>query len=309
VVEDAHVAATPALAAPLGFVGLGAMGGGIVRRLLGAGHTVHGYNRTREKAAPLVESGLVLEATPREVAERAEIVFSMVTNVAALSAVTEGPDGILAGLSPGKLYVEMSTVTPEASRALAARVAELGAQMVDAPVSGSIATLEQGRLSIMVGGPEEAFARLEPVLLEIGPTVRRIGDNGQALVMKIGINLSLHVQMVAFCEGLLLAEKEGIDREVAVDALLSSAIASPMLKYRGPFVLQQPDEAWFDVNMMQKDMNYALELGRQLDVPMPTTAITNELLTAARGMGFEHQDFAVVYEVLARMAGLRGDEG
>ncbi len=287
----------------LGFVGLGAMGGGIARRLLDAGHTVYGYNRTREKAAPLVEAGLVLAESPREVAERAEIVLSMVTNVAALAAVTEGPDGILAGLSPGKLYVEMSTVTPEASRALAARVGELGAQMVDAPVSGSIATLEQGRLSVMVGGPKDAFARLEPMLLDIGPTVRRIGDNGQALVMKIGINLSLHVQMVAFCEGLLLAEKEGIDREVAVEALLSSAIASPMLKYRGPFVLGQPEEAWFDVNMMQKDMNYALELGRKLDVPMPTTATANELLTAARAMGFEHQDFAIVYEVLSRMAG------
>jgi 3-hydroxyisobutyrate dehydrogenase-like beta-hydroxyacid dehydrogenase len=198
----------------------------------------------------------------------------------------------------------MSTVTPAASRVLAARVSELGAQMVDAPVSGSIATLEQGRLSVMVGGPEDAFERLEPVLLAIGPSVKRIGDNGQALVMKIGINLSLHVQMVAFCEGLLLAEKEGIDREIAVEALLSSAIASPMLKYRGPFVLEQPAEPWFDVNMMQKDMNYALELGRALDVPLPTTAITNELLTAARAMGFEHQDFAVVYEVLAAMSGL-----
>jgi 3-hydroxyisobutyrate dehydrogenase-like beta-hydroxyacid dehydrogenase len=198
----------------------------------------------------------------------------------------------------------MSTVTPAASRALAARVAELGAQMVDAPVSGSIATLEQGRLSVMVGGPEDAFERLEPVLLAIGPSVTRIGDNGQALVMKIGINLSLHVQMVAFCEGLLLAEKEGIDREVAVAALLSSAIASPMLKYRGPFVLEQPAEAWFDVNMMQKDMNLALELGRDLDVPLPTTAVTNELLTAARGMGLEHRDFAVLFDTLAAMAGV-----
>jgi 3-hydroxyisobutyrate dehydrogenase-like beta-hydroxyacid dehydrogenase len=123
--------------------------------------------------------------------------------------------------------------------------------------------------------------------------------------MKIAINLSLQVQMVAFCEGLLLAEKDGIDREVAVEAMLESVIASPMLKYRGPFVLEMPDGAWFDVNMMQKDMNLALETGRRLDVPMPTAAISNELLTAARGMGLAEQDFAVVYEVLAQMAGLR----
>jgi 3-hydroxyisobutyrate dehydrogenase len=291
--------------ATLGFVGLGVMGGGVTRRLLAAGHTVHGYNRSREKAAPLVELGLVLEDTPRAVAEAADITFSMVTNVAALEAVTQGPDGILAGLAPGKIYVDMTTGTPEASRALAELVSELGATMLDAPVSGSVSTLEEGRLSIMVGGDDEVFAEVEPILRDIGPKVIHIGSNGQALLMKIAINLSLFVQMVAFCEGLLLAEKDGIDKEVAVEALLESVIASPMLKYRGPFVFEMPDEAWFNVNMMQKDMNLALEAGRKLDVPMPTTAISNELLTAARGMGLVEQDFAVVYEVLAQMAGLR----
>ena len=291
--------------AKLGFVGLGVMGGGITKRLLDAGHDLAGYNRTREKAQWLVDRGLKLKDTPREVAEGAEVVFSMVTNTKALEAVTEGPDGILAGLGPGKVYVDSTTGTPDASRALAARVAETGAQMLDAPVSGSVSTLEAGRLSIMVGGDEEAFAEIEPILRDIGPTVRRIGDNGQALLMKIAINLSLQVQMVAFCEGVLLAEKDGIDREVAVEAMLSSVIASPMIKYRGPFILEQPEEAWFDVNMMQKDMNLALEAGRKLDVPMPTTAISNELLTAARGMGLEHHDFAIVYEVLAQMAGLK----
>ena len=291
--------------ANVGFVGLGVMGGGVTRRLLAAGHTVHGYNRSREKAAPLVELGLVLEDTPRQVAEAADVVFSMVTNVAALEAVTQGPDGILAGLGAGKIYVDMTTGTPEASRALSELVAERGARMLDAPVSGSVSTLEEGRLSIMVGGDEDAFAEVEPILLDIGPTVMRIGSNGQALLMKIAINLSLHVQMVAFCEGLLLAEKDGIDKEVAVEALLKSVIASPMLAYRGPFVLEMPDEAWFNVNMMQKDMNLALEAGRKLDVPMPTTAISNELLTAARAMGLVEQDFAVVYEVMAHLAGLR----
>ncbi|MDQ3895348.1 MAG: NAD(P)-dependent oxidoreductase, partial [Actinomycetota bacterium] len=180
----------------------------------------------------------------------------------------------------------------------------VGADMVDAPVSGSVSTLEEGRLSIMVGGSEETFERVKPLLLDVGPTVTRVGDNGQALLMKIAINLSLAVQMVAFSEGLLLAEKDGIDREVALDVMLKSVIASPMLKYRAPFVLELPDEAWFDVNMMQKDMLLALEAGRELDVSMPTTAVSNELLTAARGLGRGHEDFAVVYEVLAQLAGL-----
>jgi 3-hydroxyisobutyrate dehydrogenase-like beta-hydroxyacid dehydrogenase len=291
--------------AKLGFVGLGVMGGGVARRLLAAGHELHGWNRTPEKAAPLVAEGLVLEQSPRAVAEQADVVFTMVTNVPALRAVAEGEDGIIAGLGPGKVWVDMTTAAPAVSRELAERVQETGADMVDAPVSGSVSTLEEGRLSIMVGGNEETFRRVEPILLDIGPKVTRVGDNGQALLLKIAINLSLHVQMVAFCEGLLLAEKDGIDREVALDVMLGSVIASPMLKYRAPFILDMPDEAWFNVNMMQKDMLLALDAGRQLDVSMPTTAITNELLTAARAMGLEHNDFAVVYEVLADMAGLR----
>jgi 3-hydroxyisobutyrate dehydrogenase-like beta-hydroxyacid dehydrogenase len=291
--------------AKLGFVGLGVMGGGITKRLLTAGHDVVGYNRTREKAQWLVDLGLRLEDTPRQVAEQADVVFSMVTNTKALDAITDGPDGILVGLAPGKIYVDSTTGTPEGSRALAERVAETGAVMLDAPVSGSVSTLEEGKLSIMVGGDEDAFARVEPILRDIGPTVTRIGENGQALLMKIAINLSLHVQMVAFSEGVLLAEKDGIPREVAVEAMLNSVIASPMIKYRGPMILEQPEEAWFNVNMMQKDMNLALEAGRRLDVPMPTTAVSNELLTAARGMGLEEYDFAIVFEVLAQMAGLK----
>ncbi|MGZ4382426.1 MAG: NAD(P)-dependent oxidoreductase [Gaiellaceae bacterium] len=292
--------------AEVGFVGLGVMGSSIARRLLAAGHTVHGWNRTREKAQPLVELGLVLEDTPREVAEKSEVVFSMVTNTKALDAVTRGPDGILAGLGPGKLYVDSTTGSPANSRALAADVETLGAKMLDAPVSGTSKTVDEGKVSIMVGGDEDAFERALPILQDVGPVVQRVGENGQAVLLKIAINLSLHVQMVAFSEGLLLAEKGGIEKEVAVEAMLNSVIASPMIKYRGPLVLGHPDEVWFDCNMMQKDMNLALEAGRELDVPMPTTAVSNELLTAARGMGLDHYDFAVVYDVLAAMAGVKG---
>jgi len=210
---------------------------------------------------------------------------------------------LLAGLSAGKLLVDMSTVGPTASRALAAKVREKGADMVDAPVSGSVITLQQGKLSVMVAGRPETFERLKPLLQEIGPKVTYVGDNGLALSMKIAINLSLAVQMLAFSEGVLLAEKSGISRQTAVDVLTNSAIASPMIQYRGPFVLKMPEEAWFDVNMMQKDMLLALEMGRHLDVPLPTTAATNEFLTAARGMGLAKQDFAIVFEVLARMSG------
>jgi 3-hydroxyisobutyrate dehydrogenase-like beta-hydroxyacid dehydrogenase len=242
--------------------------------------------------------------TPREAAETADTVFSMVTDTRALEAITQGPDGILAGLRPGQVYVDMSTVSPAFSRWLAEQVAARTAFMLDAPVSGSVITLEEGKLSVIVGGDEPAFERVLPILRDIGPKVTRVGGNGQAVLMKIATNLSLAVQMLAFSEGVLLAEKGGITREDAVEVMTNSVIASPMVKYRGPFVLEQPDEAWFDCNMMQKDMVLALELGRELDVPLPTTACTNEMLTAARGMGLDKRDFAVLFDVLAQMAGV-----
>jgi len=290
--------------AKVGFIGLGVMGSQMVNRLLSKGHTVTGYNRTHSKAQWLIGKGMQWADSPRVVASASEYTFAMVTNAAAIRAITEGPDGLLAGLGPGKFYVDMSTVSPAVSRALAAKVRERGADMVDSPVSGSVITLQEGKLSVMVGGRRETFEKVKPLLLDIGPKVTYVGDNGLALAMKIATNLSLAVQMLAFSEGVLLAEKSGIAREVAVDVLTHSAVASPMIQYRGPFVLQQPEEAWFDVNMMQKDLLLALEMGREVDVPLPSTAVANELLTAARAMGFEKKDFAALFDTLARMAGL-----
>jgi 3-hydroxyisobutyrate dehydrogenase-like beta-hydroxyacid dehydrogenase len=290
--------------ANLGFIGLGTMGGQMVSRLLGKGHVVTGYNRTHAKAQWLIDKGMRWADSPRAVAATADITFAMVTNSAALSAIAEGNDGLLAGFTAGKIFVDISTVSPAVSRALAAKVRGKGADMVDSPVSGSVITLQEGKLSVMVGGRRDTFEKIKPVLLDIGPKVTYVGDNGLALAMKIGVNLSLAVQMLAFSEGVLLAEKSGIARETAVDVLTHSAVASPMIQYRGPFVIQQPAEAWFDVNMMQKDMLLAMELGRQLDVPLPSTAISNEILTAARGMGMAKLDFACMFDVLARMSGV-----
>src|SRR5271157_1223875 len=291
--------------AKLGFVGLGVMGSQMVNRLLTKEHTVTGYNRTRAKAHWLVEKGMQWADLPRAVAAASDFTFAMVTNAAAIHAITEGPDGLLAGLSPGKIFIDMSTVSPAVSRDLAEKVRALGADMVDSPVSGSVITLQEGKLSVMVGGRKETFEKIKPLLLDIGPKVTYVGDNGLALSMKIATNLSLAVQMLAFSEGVLLAEKSGIAREVAVDVLTHSAVASPMIQYRGPFVLEQPEEAWFDVNMMQKDMVLAMDLGRQLDVPLPTTAVSNEFLTAARAMGWTKYDFACIFDVLATMADVK----
>lgn len=290
--------------AKLGFVGLGAMGGRVVKRLLEAGYSVTGYNRTRERAQWLLDAGMHWGETPRAVVEASDVIFTMVTDTKALSSVMEGAQGILVGLKPGNVFIDMSTVNPAISKQLAERVAATGARMLDVPVSGSVITLEQGNLSLMVGGEQAVFEQVKPILLAIGPKITHMGANGQAVLMKIAINLNLQVQMLGLCEGLALAEKGGIPRELALEAMLNSAVASPMLKYRAPFVLQMPAEAWFNVNMMQKDMLLALEMGRELDVPLPLVASSNEYLTAARALGLEQQDFAVVYRVLAKLAGL-----
>jgi 3-hydroxyisobutyrate dehydrogenase-like beta-hydroxyacid dehydrogenase len=299
---------TPSGSPTLGFVGLGSMGSRIAARLLAAGNEVHGWNRTPGKTGELVASGLVEESTAADVARAADVIFSMVTDTAAVEEVISGPGGLLEGLRPGAVVVEMSTIDPAASASLASEVAAAGGVMLDAPVSGSIATLEAGQLSIMVGGNEEAYERVRPLLLQIGPKVMRIGDSGQALIVKLAINNTLVAEMVAFCENVAMAEKGGVKREVAVEALLQSVIASPMLAYRGPFILEgnMPAEAWSNVNLQQKDMTLGLGTGKRLATPLPTSTAANELLTAARGMGLEQYDFSVVYEVFRALNGLGG---
>jgi 3-hydroxyisobutyrate dehydrogenase-like beta-hydroxyacid dehydrogenase len=287
----------------VGMVGLGAMGGRIAGRLLAQGYTVAGTNRTRAKAEALIAQGLVWCDTPRATAERSDVVISMVANDAALEAVTGAEDGILAGLAPGSVYIDMSTVSPRASRTLAARVASTGAAMLAAPVSGSVPAVETGTLAIMVGGSAEAFERVEPILRELGSTVTFVGDVGHALLLKLGINISLGVQMLAFSEGVLLAERGGVDRAVALDVLTHSAIGSPMLQARAPLLVELPEEAWFDVAMMQKDLGLALESGREEGLLMPSTDAADKMLTIARSAGYEHRDIAALFRVLSDLAG------
>ncbi len=290
--------------AKLGFIGLGTMGGPMVQRLLDAGHQVTGYNRTRSRAQWLLDLGMDWADSPREASQSAQVTFTMVRDTEALQAVAQGPDGLLAGLDPGTIYVEMSTVSPASSQELAQQVAAKGAGMLDAPVSGSVITLKAGQLSIMVGGDFETYEQARPVLLDIGPTVNYVGGSGLAVMMKIAINLSLPVQILALCEGLLLAEKSGIPREVALEVLLNSVVASPALKYRAPLILDPPSEPLFAVDMIQKDLLLALEMGQRLGVPLPTSATTNQWLNAARGMDLADQDFVVLFQVLARLSGI-----
>jgi 3-hydroxyisobutyrate dehydrogenase-like beta-hydroxyacid dehydrogenase len=289
----------------IGFAGLGAMGAGIAQRLLDAGYEVVCWNRTKEKAEPLIDSGMAWADTPRELAASVEVLFTMLTDTAAIEATAGGDDGVLPGLRDGAVWADISTIAPDASVAMAERVREKGAFFLDCPVSGSPATLAAGQMSVMVGGDRAAFDRIEPVLHAIGPKVTYIGPNGQAILTKVAINLALVVSVTALAEGVALVEKAGVDRAAVVDAVLKSVIASPVVGYRAPLLVEDTD-VFADVELQQKDLVLAQELARRLGMAVPTCAATSEMLNAARSSERADRDFVVsVHDAYRRMGGMQ----
>jgi 3-hydroxyisobutyrate dehydrogenase-like beta-hydroxyacid dehydrogenase len=289
----------------IGFVGLGRMGGNMAARLMDAGHDLYGTARNRAHVQPLIDQGLEWRDTAREVAEAVDVLFTSLPDDDALLAVASGPDGVIAGLGPGKVWVDTSTVSPMAARGLARRVRAHGAALLASPVSGSVPQVQSGSLTIIVGGPLDAFTQVESILWELG-TPHYVGDNDQALILKLAINVSLAVQTLAFAEGYLLALRSGVDADVARELMMSSAIASPALKARAPLMLDPPEEAWFDIGFMQKDLELALEAARQLQVPLPSAGRADEVLTVAQELGYEHSDIAALLQVLRRMTAADG---
>lgn len=288
----------------VGMVGLGEMGGPMAARLLDGGWTVYGYNRTREKAEPYCDKGLRWAHSPRELAASCDFILSMITGDSALEAIAYGDDGVIAGLRAGAIWIDLSTTSPNGIRQLKRPVEATGATLLDGAVLGSSVTVEQGQALILIAGAERACERVTDVLRAIGSDVRPVGEVGHAKVMKIALNLNLPVQILALSEGVLLAEKSGIDRQVALDVMLGGVVASPMLKYRAPFIISMPQRPRFDVTMMQKDVRLALDLGREVKVPLPTAGVAAEMLTAAGAMGLSRYDFAALFHALARMSGL-----
>jgi 3-hydroxyisobutyrate dehydrogenase-like beta-hydroxyacid dehydrogenase len=283
---------------PIGFVGLGHMGGNMAARLLAAGYEVFGSARREPAARRLVEQGLRWRDTPRAVAEAAAVVFSSLPDDAIVETVAAGEDGLLAGLRPGSIWADMSTVSPGTSRALAARVRSRDATMLDAPVSGSVPQVQAGTLAILVGGDATAYDRVAPILRELG-TPTHVGDNGQGLVLKLAINASLAVQMLAFSEGVLLAERAGIDRKLAVDTMAGSAIGSPMLKARAPLLLDPPNDAWFSMRLMRKDLGLALATGSDEGVGLQSAAVAEDVLRRANELGYGERDISALAEAVA----------
>jgi 3-hydroxyisobutyrate dehydrogenase len=292
----------------IGFVGLGHMGGNMAARFIDAGYAVHGTARSRERAQGIVDQGLRWVDTPRAVAEDADIVFTSLPDDDAVRAVAAGDDGLLAGLGRDAVWADLSTISPDASRDLAARTRDRGGVLLDAPVSGSVPQVREGTLTILVGGDPAAYERLAPIVGVLG-TPHHIGDNGQGLVLKLAINLNLAVQMLAFSEGLTLARNAGLDPHLAATVMTSSAIGSPMLKARVPLVLDRPDETWFDIALMRKDIGLALDAGDQLATRMAATGLAADVLDDAVAAGMEHRDIAAMYDLLEGSGRQREGQG
>jgi len=288
----------------VGFAGLGAMGAGIARRLMDAGYDVAGWNRTEKRAEPLLAAGMGWAETPRQLAASVDVLFTMLTDTAAVEATARGEEGVLAGLREGVVWADISTIAPDASVAMAERVRGTGAYFLDCPVSGSPATLAAGQMSVMVGGEREAFEHVSDLLRAIGPKVTYIGPNGQAILTKVAINLALVVSVTALAEGVALVEKAGVDRAAVVEAVLNSVIASPVIGYRAPLLVDDTD-VFADVELQQKDLVLAQELARRLGAAVPTCSATSEMLNAARAAERADRDFVVsVHEAYRRMGGM-----
>jgi 3-hydroxyisobutyrate dehydrogenase-like beta-hydroxyacid dehydrogenase len=289
----------------IGFIGLGDMGQVIVPRLLEAGHTVAGWNRSPGKSENLEKAGMKLASSPAEAAKDADIVLSIVTDGNAVKDVSLGENGIITALNKEAVYLDMSTISPEVSRFVAQEFDKRGLQMMDAPLSGSPVTVVQGSASIMVAGNKESYEKVYDTLLAIGPKVSYIGSNGLAVQTKLSINLLLMVEVIAFGEAVAMAEKGGVDRQVVVDAILNSVASSPVLSYRGPFILdgKMPEKPLADVALQQKDMTLVLEQSRLLASPAPLASAANDMMNASRGMGLGHHDFVVAHRAYKKMNG------
>lgn len=288
----------------VGFIGLGTMGAPMARRLVEAGHDVVVHNRTREREEPLAALGARRAATPRECAATREVVFTMVSDTPDLEAVVLGPDGAALGLEPGSVLVDMSTVSPAATRRLAAELEDRGVSMLDAPVSGGSEGAERGTLSIMVGGPAEALERVRPLLEVLGKTITHVGASGAGQVAKAVNQVIIAGTYASVAEGMALAMKAGVDREALLRALSGGAASSWVLANRAQNMLRGEYPLGFRTRLHRKDLEIALDEARERGVSMPVAAYVEQLEAGLVGRGYGDEDVSNVARVVRELAGI-----
>jgi 2-hydroxy-3-oxopropionate reductase len=287
----------------IGFIGLGVMGRPMALHLLRAGHPLTVYARRPEAAQPLTEAGAAVAATPREVAQASDVVFTMVTNTPDVEQVVLGPEGVIHGARPGSVVVDCSTIAPGATRMMAQRLAERGIAMLDAPVSGGGVGAEQATLSIMVGGKPEVFERVKPLFQRLGKTIVHIGDHGAGQVAKSVNQLILVTTIEACAEGLALARRCGVDAARVREALLGGFAASRVLDLLGRRMVEGDFDPGIEARWHWKDMHIALGLAAEAGLPVPAAAIAAQNYNALMSAGGARRDTAMLIRVLEREGG------
>ncbi len=286
----------------IAFIGLGIMGGRMAKNVLKSGHALRAYNRTAAKTEEVRRLGASVAASPREAATGADAVITIVSDPPALAAVLDGPDGAFAGCQVGTLVIDMSTVDPGTSQAMASRAQSLGLRYLEAPVTGGVGAAEQGTLTIMVGGSPEDFAAARPLLETMGRKILHLGPMGHGAVMKLATNLVASTIFTAMAEGLVFATKAGLDPTLVAEVL---AERSPLIAGAAPRVLAGRFEPRFPLKLAHKDVHLALSTARGLGVPLFALGAVGQFYSAALGKGLGELDQVGMIQLLEELAGVR----
>ncbi|MCX7571760.1 NAD(P)-dependent oxidoreductase [Tumebacillus sp. DT12] len=288
----------------LGWIGLGNMGIPMVANLLAAGYDVTVYNRTLDKADALRAKGAQVASTAQELVSGVDIVITMLTDSATVEAVLFGEAGAAAAMRAGQTLIDMSTIAPETSRSIGARLRAQGIGFLDAPVSGSVKPATDGTLVILVGGDKELYETCSPIFRALGKASYHFGENGQGANAKLAVNLMLGITMQGLSEALVLAEKTGLDRQTVLDMFGQTAIASPILAMKTPSILAGHFDAAFALKHMEKDFGLALEAAKTAEASLPATSAAHQTFVAAKANGHGDQDIAVILLQLEAMSGI-----
>lgn len=288
----------------IGFIGLGLMGREMSRRLLEGGYSLIVWNRTKEKAEPLVKAGAKWADSPKAVAQSSDVVITMVTDSAAVEAVVCGKNGILEGAHPGLILIDMSSIAPEMSRSIAARAKEKGVVMLDAPVTGNPKVAAEGKLGIMVGGPQETFEVCKPVFEKMGVKIIHVGENGKGTTLKLINNLIMGIAIQAVAEALVLAKKAGIDPVKVMEITSVGGARTGAMETRGPKMIRHDFTPGFSLNNMYKDLSTAMKLADEVGAVLPAGSITREIVKAAKSQGKGEMEASVVITVMEELANI-----
>ena len=289
----------------IGFIGLGIMGRPMSQNLLKAGYTVTVYNRSRGPAELLASAGAKVATSPKDVAADSDVVITMVTDSPDVQQVILGPSGVIEAARKGMTVIDMSTISPTVTRSISAALAEAGAQMIDAPVSGGDKGAREGTLTIMVGGPEAAFDECLPILQAMGKKIVRMGESGAGQLTKLANQILVVGNMMGVCECLVFAKKAGLDQKKVIDSLSAGAASSWSLVNLGPKAVDKDFAPGFKVKLLQKDLKLVLGSGDELNVALPNTSVAHQLYNALEAAGRGEDGTQALIEVFEQLTGLK----